>query len=70
MNAIIDEFGDIRRQSKFCIELMIRLDKEIQTDGKGSWSGMKNHTQKQADIERIRRELMALHKMLYPWGEE
>lgn len=59
----------IRNQSKFCIELMMRLDKEINASGEGSWSGMENHVRKQDDIKRIRRELMTLSKMLDPWGE-
>lgn len=64
------EFADIREQSRFCVDLMIRLDDDIQGDGRGVWSGMKNHCQKQRDIERIRRELMELHKMLNPWRKE
>ena len=58
----------IMNQSQFCTELMLRLDKEINASGEGSWSGMENHVRKQDDIKRIRRELMTLAKMLDPWG--
>lgn len=61
------DFDDIKSQSKFCVELMLRLNKEIEISKDGSWSGMENHTRKQYDIKRIRRELMILSKMLDPW---
>ena len=62
------DFKAIRTQSRFCAELMHRLDVEIQLSGEGSWSGMENHIRKQDDIKRVRRELMTLAKMLDPWG--
>jgi len=60
----------IRSQSEFCVELMLRLNEEIKQSGEGSWSGMENHTRKQHDIQRIRRELLELGKMLDPWRED
>jgi hypothetical protein len=62
------EFQKIREQSKFCTELMNRLNTEIKNSGEGSWSGMENHYRKMDDIKRIRRELLTLAKMLDPWG--
>lgn len=62
------DLADIRSQSQFCTELLLRLNNSIQTAGKGSWSGMADHCQKQDDIKRIRRELMTLSKLLNPWG--
>ena len=62
------DYKAIRTQSKFCVDLIQRLDKEIQSSGDGSWSGMENHVRKQDDIKRVRRELMTLAKMLDPWG--
>lgn len=64
-----DEFTDIRSQSQFCTELMLRLNHEIQESGEGYWSGMEYHTRKQKDIARVRRELLKLSKMLYPYGD-
>jgi len=62
------DFKDIRSQCKFCTDLMLRLNEDVQKSGEGSWSGMENHYRKMDDIKRIRRELMTLSKMLYPWG--
>lgn len=61
------DFDDIKSQSQFCAELMIRLNDEIQKSGNGYWSGMENHIRKQDDIKRVRRELMTLSRMLNPW---
>ena len=61
------DFDDVRSQSQFCTELMLRLNEEIKKSGEGSWSGMENHIRKQDDIKRIRRELMTLSNMLNPW---
>ena len=59
----------IEMQSEFCLELMERLNAEIsESVDEHAWYGMWNHTQKQADIVRLRRELNKLHKMLNPWG--
>lgn len=62
------DIHDIKSQSEFCTELMLRLNEEIQNSDKGV-SEMENYTRKQEDIRRIRRELMDLQKMLYPYGE-
>lgn len=64
-----DYFDDIKSQSQFCTELMIRLNNSISKSGRGLWSGMENHCQKQNDIIRIRRELNTLKEMLNPWWE-
>ena len=60
-------FEEIRTQSNFCTDLMMRLNEDIQKSGEGHWSGMADHTRKQDDIKRIRRELLTLAKMLNPW---
>lgn len=62
-----DEFANIKSQSQFCTELMLRLNKEVQKAGKGLYSGMETYTRKQYDIKRVRRELLELSKMLDPW---
>ena len=62
------DFKKIKSQMQFITGLVLRLDEEIKRDGECSWSGMENHTRKQDDIKRIRRELMTLSKMLDPWG--
>jgi hypothetical protein len=67
---IMDDFENIKSQSKFCKELMTRLDDDIQKSGHGTYSGMSNYTQKQNDIVRIRRELNALAKLLDPWRKD
>ena len=64
------DINGIKSQSQFCVELMLRLNRDIQRSGDGSWSGMKNHIRHQDDIKRIRRELMTLSKMLNPWEGE
>lgn len=59
---------DIKLQSEFCTELMLRLNEEIQKSGVEKYTNtLENHTRKQEDIRRIRRELMDLQKMLYPY---
>ena len=63
------DFDDIRSQMQFCTELVLRLNEEIHKDKDGYWSGMANHTRKQDDIKRIRRELLTVSKMLDPWRE-
>ena len=60
-------FDEIKKQSDFCRELMVRLDLEIKSSANGMWSGMENHIRKQDDIKRLRRELMTLSHMLNPW---
>lgn len=61
------DFADIKSQSQFCTELLLRLNEDIQDSGAGYGSGMKDYTRKQDDIKRIRRELMTLSRMLNPW---
>lgn len=62
----------IRCQSDFCHELMARLDFDIQRsldrDANEYW--LSAYTQKQDDIRRLRRELLALHKLLDQWAKE
>lgn len=65
-----NDFADIKSQSQFCTELMLRLNDEIQKSGEGYWSGMANHIRKQDDIKRIRRELMTLANMLDPYRKD
>jgi len=63
-----NNLDDIKSQSNFCSELMLRLNHDIQSSAEGTYSGiMKDYTRKQEDIRRIRRELMDLQKMLYPY---
>ena len=57
----------IKSQSHFCLDLMLRLDKEIQIADRGDVSAMELHSRKQKDIMRIRRELLELSKMLGEW---
>lgn len=55
---------DIIRQSEFCLELMTRLNEDIKDSEKHAYlSVVKNYTQKQNDIRRLRRELLKLWKM-------
>ena len=65
-----DKYKEIRQQSKFCLELMTRLNRDIEKAGDGIWSGMDGYTQKQNDVVRMRRELRALFLMLDPWRRE
>ena len=66
MSGLTKDIKSIRIQMKFCTELVLRLNDEIQESGQGTWSGMENHSRKQDDIKRIRREFLTLSKMLYP----
>ena len=62
----------IKYQAAFCTELMKRLNADIlkdECDKDIDYEGMVNHTQKQADIIRLRRELNRLKQMLNPWGD-
>ena len=64
------DIKNIKKQSEFCLDLMQRLDSELKKDvDEHAWMGLYNHTQKQADIIRLRRELNKLQKLLNPWGE-
>lgn len=60
---------EIREQSLFCKELAVRLDKQIADTKHGliyDSAGFDRYTQLQADIVRIRRELLTLAKMIAP----
>ena len=65
--------ADNRKQAKeqinFCKELMDRLVKSISDniDEDSSWWGIRNHSQISNDIVRLRRELNALNKLMYPY---
>ena len=61
------DFAVIRRQALFCSELMKRLDDDI-CFSKISYGSIEKHTAMQNDIVRLRRELLALSKMLDPWS--
>ncbi|MEE1097515.1 MAG: hypothetical protein U0K83_04195 [Bacteroidales bacterium] len=66
-----DNRKQVKEQMKFCKELMLRLEKSVaeNVDMDSSWWGIRNHSQMQNDIVRLRRELNTLNKLLYPWGE-
>lgn len=64
MNTYINDVDDIKSQCKFCTELMLRLNAEIQDANESSYCGIIGHTIMQADIIRLRRELNDLRKML------
>lgn len=63
---------NIANQADFCCELMIRLkidvcqdvQREAQTGNGAYFKHMAHYTQREADIIRLRRELMNLAKML------
>ena len=63
------DYDDIKSQAQFVTELMLRLNKNIKDDKSvirgDAW--VDKYTQKQADIKRIRRELLKLSRMLNPW---
>ena len=61
-----DNKKEATSQIKFCKDLMDRLKKDFDSniDEKSSWWGIKNHTQMQNDIIRLRRELNVLNKLL------
>ena len=63
---------NIKHQSLFCNELMMRLDDSIQIIKSDEWefSGVQNYTQIQQDIIRLRRELNQLRTMLDPYGKK
>lgn len=57
---------DIQKQSEFCMDLMNRLNIRIQS-GTWEYGRLNGHTQAEADVIRLRRELNDLRKMLYPY---
>lgn len=62
------DINAIRKQSEFCLELMRRLNVDIKTAGE-KWGVMEHHIRKMDDAKRLRRELIALSKMLDPWSD-
>lgn len=60
-----EDFTKMCRQSSFCNTLMNRLNNDIYSS-KVSYGSVENHTVMQNDIVRLRRELLALSKMLDP----
>ena len=66
--AITDaKLRNIKHQSLFCSELMMRIDDQIQVSSKAEYGGLPNYTRMQADIIRLRKELNDLRIMLDPW---
>lgn len=65
-----DNRKQVKEQTKFCKELMNRLDKSVadNVNEDSSWWGIRNHSQISNDIIRLRRELNTLNKLLNPWG--
>lgn len=49
-----------KKQAAFCLDLMKRLYDDIKDSDD-------YHTRKQADITRLRRELLKLSELLDPW---
>lgn len=64
-----DKRNQAKAQIKFCKELMDRLSESINENinFESSWCGIRNHTQISNDIVRLRRELHALNKLMYPY---
>lgn len=62
-----DRRKEVKKQVKFCEELMTRLVKSCEDNihEDSSWWGIRNHTQIGNDIVRIRRELLHLKNLLY-----
>lgn len=62
----------VKEQTKFCKELMLRLDISVEKNVRDAASlyGVINRTQISNDIIRLRRELNILRKLLNPWGDE
>ena len=61
--------NQIRTQSKFCLDLMKRLNADI-SEAKPTrycYGVIEKRTTKQNDIVRLRRELLELYKMLDPY---
>ena len=57
---------DIKKQTKFCTELMLRLNDDVQ-NAEIDYGVVTNHSRMEADIIRLRREPNDLRKMLYPY---
>ena len=61
---------EIKDQSKFCTELMKRVNDDVQKSHIEAYSAIRNHTQIATDIIRLRRELNDLNIMVNMWGIE
>lgn len=59
----------VKVQSSFCLDLMERLDSQIQ-DAKVKYGSIEGHTRFEHDAIRLRRELNDLNNMLREWGYE
>lgn len=62
------DLDGIKSQSQFCVELMLRLNADIQDAKEMDYCGIDNHSRMENDVVRIRRELNELRKMLYPYN--
>ena len=62
------KISNIKEQSRFCLNLMEKLNKEIQ-NAELEYSVIKHHYRMTLDILRIRRELMHLKNMLMDYIE-
>lgn len=60
------DLEDIKSQSQFCTELILRLNTDIQ-NADWHYGAVRGHSRMEADIIRLRRELNDLRKMLYPY---
>lgn len=61
------DFTSIRGQSEFCLELMIRLNRDIQSENRESAyspGALREKDRKQDDARRLRRELLKLIERL------
>lgn len=67
-----DKTKQIKEQTRFCKELMLRLDVSVNknVEDATSWYGISNRSQMSNDIIRLRRELNTLRKLLNLWGDE
>ena len=59
---------DARRQARFCMELMARLNTDIQ-EAEEIRGQLDRYTVMAQDTVRLRRELSRLKKLLDPWSE-
>lgn len=57
------KINDIKEQSRFCLNLMEKLNKEIH-NAELNYNVIKHHYRMTMDILRIRRELITLKNML------
>lgn len=63
-----NDCSDIKSQCRFCTELLLRLNDEIdEASSRYDDRSFEHYTRFQNDIVRIRRELNNLRIMLNPW---